>query len=726
MIHPPEPERRGQAPGASWRIPRPSGATLAAHDAEYLTLRGVTEAVARAAGYWTASKPSEHPDVFSSRQRRRTPTLIAPHLSPDGITVGYQKHDLRPGRDRKGKVIKWASPKGARLLLSTHPWTIDEVRQGTARLWTAEGLTRLHAVTGLGEVGVSYGGCHAWKQDGEPLKCWDHVNLNRRLVLDVPDADYRTNPKVQTALAERVAFLESRGARVLVVSVPEVNGDPTAGLDDYLAAGGDLERLVRDARPFSPVDTGRERLKRDERLRIFQAAKRDELEELPTRSVGECGAVKVARYIVETSIPAHGKLRGTDVVVHPSYRQIAASVRMGVGAVRNALGRLEAASFLKSLDEPRARHAAASYLLLDPSWGGSRLGEHTEEKRVAGKEGQEHKGEGETSRYKRESSPCVHSTYTNVQSEKDAEMPALRNSKLVHTWGRRNGRRVVVHSDYFKRYGAKGEEILRYLLERGQVDMADLRERFGSRTSRVGGFFKTWVKPMLDDGVVVGDPGSVEPSPNWLEALEQVRSRTDEPLDNRLQDIKIADQQKAFRQAKDRPTDPTPELVGQERVAEIVAAAEEREHAARVEEQRRKVGVTAEVFVADAIQDAAGFGWRELRALWIAKDGRPEDLRRAVKHPYRFRREHDNGPLYVERVDAVSEPEREPAPVAVLREPENLTKPGISPAAPIPPNLKKPETEGPPAEDWRSHPLDCECPDCAAPMPTYARAWSGA
>ena len=53
----------------------------------------------------------------------------------------------------------------------------------------------------------------------------------------------------------------------------------------------------------------------------------------------------------------------------------------------------------------------------------------------------------------------------------------------------------------------------------------------------------------------------------------------------------------------------------------------------------------------------------------------------------------------------------EAASVAVLRKTENL---------------RKPEIESPPAGDWRSHPLDCECPDCATPMPTYARAWSGA
>jgi hypothetical protein len=269
---------------------------------------------------------------------------------------------------------------------------------------------------------------------------------------------------------------------------------------------------------------------------------------------------------------------------------------------------------------------------------------------------------------------------------------------------------VVVHSDYFKRYGAKGEEILRHILEQGRVDVADLRDRFGSQTARLGRFFKTWIKPMLDDGVIVGDGGSVEASPEWPEALERVQSRTDELRDNRLQDQKYADQQRAYRQAKNLPTDPTPKLAGPEKVQEIVKVAEKRDQAARVEEQRRKVGTTPETFLADALQDASGFGWRELRALWKAKGGKAEDLRRAVKHPYRFNREGGKGALYVERVDAAPDPEREPAPVAVLHELENLTKP---------------ETASPPG-DWRSHPLACPCDDCAAGMPSYARAWSGA
>jgi hypothetical protein len=705
----------------AWKNRAPDGATLAKHHAEYLEARGVTPEAARAAGYWTARRPSEIPRAFTSHQRRRTPTLIAPHLSPDGASVGWQKHDDTPYRDESGKPVKWASPPGdrARTVLSVHPWSADEVRRGTGPLWVCEGLTRGHALAPLGIPAVTYPGCYSWQKGGAPLEDWEHINLYGRLVYDVPDADYRTNENVQKALAARVRYLESRGARVLVVSVPEVNGDSHAGLDDYMAAGGDPEALAREARPFVPVATGRERLKKDDQLRRGVAVLRRGMGALESRKARECSALAVARYMVEVAAPAHGKPSEAEagIKVRPSLRQIAAGVRVGLGTASRALAHLELeeVGFLKTL-EPAQGRAATQYLLCYPSGGGREVVEHKREQGGAGKESQERGKEG-TPLSKRDSSSSVpqprgveaqksattigRSSSDNGSAPKTVEVPALRNSKLVHTWARKNGRRVVVCSDYFRRYGKKREAIIRYTLAHGDPDEAEIHEKFGSRSSRLRDFRRTWIKPMLDDGVLVTDGGSILPAPDWPEALERVRERTDEEQDNRLQDAKYANQRTAYRRAKDNPTEPTPELAGAQRVAEIVAAREEDQAELRCEEQRRKVGMTAEVFLADALRDASGFGWRELRALWTAKGGRTEDLRRAVKSPYQFRREHDDGPLYVERTDLhnnVTEVKREPAPVAVLREPE----------------------------DWRSHALDCECVECAAPMPTYARAWSGA
>jgi hypothetical protein len=704
----------------------PGGKQLTEHDAAYLEARGVTLEVAKAAGYWTASKPSETPDAFSSYQRRRTPTLIAQHLSPDGVSVGWQKRDRHPGRDRHGDLIKWASPKGARLVLSVHPWTADEATGGTGRLWLPEGLTRLHALTGHGEAAISYAGCYAWKQDGKPLRCFDYVSLSGRLVLDVPDADYRINENVQKALGERVAFLESRGARVLVVSVPPVNGDQHAGLDDYLAAGGDLEALVREARPFVPVDTGRERLKKNERLRVFVAAKMREVEELQAPTGPACNGIKLARWMLENPTPAHGKLKPRGVEIHPSFPQMAEGVRIGsYQTVSKGLDWLEAAGILEIKKAPRGSRLASRYLLLNP-WGeGSTKSVNIEGLGGVGTEGQEYRGENnareESSRSQRDSSLCLHSARGVVKTSDRAEkVPALRNSKLVHTYAMREGRKVVVHSDYFKRYGSRCEEIFRYIVRVGGADEGELLDKYGSELTRPRAFRRRYLKEMLDDGVCVRDGSRILPAVNWPAALERVRARTNEDEDNRCQSEKYAARRRNYRErlagekrGEIAESEPTPELAGPEKVREIVEAAEKREHAARVEEQRSKVGMTPEVFLADALRDVSGFGWRELRGLWIAKGGKPEHLRQAVKHPYRFRREGGDGPLYVERIGATPEPEREPAPVAVLREPENLRKPEIE---------SRPEK----VDGIHRHGPLCECEWCEAPVQLrYARAQSG-
>jgi hypothetical protein len=712
-------------------FPPHHGRRLAEHHARYLDERGVTSEVAEAAGYWTAWRPSEHPEAFSEYQRRRTPTLIASHYSPDGKTVSWQKRDDRPGKDRKGKVQKWVSPPGekARSVLSVHPWMLQEVRSGAGPLWLCEGLTRGHALAPLGIAAVTYAGCYSWQKDGEPLECWHYVNLSGRLVYDVPDADAKSNENVQKAQAERVAYLESRGARVLVINVPEVNGDEHAGLDDYIAAGGDLDELARSAEPFVRVDVGRERLKRNERLRKWIAAKTLEASELPTRTVADCNAKKLARWMLEHPTPAHGKVRKRGIEIHPSFPQMAEGIRVGsYQTVSKALDRLEALGFLKRASGPRDWREAARYHLLTPAQQGGRAqsvnmeGTGGEEK-----ERQESREQDSISLYKRDSLLCLHSAHLEVKSAPGPEkVPALRNSKLAHTFIWHEGRKMVVHSDYFKRYGPKREEIIRYVLERGPVETAELHERFGGRTSRPGRFFNTWVKQMVDDGVFVGGFGSVEVSPDWRNALERVRARGYEDEDNHRQSEKYARRRREFlkrleseeRGAVAKP-DFTPKTYGPERTAEIVSRAQERDGAARVEEQRRKVGTTPETFLADALQDASGFGWRELRALWIAKGGKPEDLRRAVKPPYRFRREHDGGPLYVEKRGAseAAEPERERTPVSVLREPPAVEPDNLALVAGL---------GAEPVENWRSHSLDCECVWCASPMPSYARDWNKA
>jgi hypothetical protein len=672
------------------RIPEvPPGCTLSERDAEYLEARGVSRATAEAAGCYTATRPSEVPAAFSERQRRRVPALIVPHVSPSSA-VGYQKRDHYPGKDRRGRLMKWVSPKGAWSVLACHPWTVEAVRSGSGAVWVVEGVTRMMALAELGIPAVSYAGCYSWQRGGAPLEDWDSVNLER-LVYDVPDADARTNWQVQTMQAARVLYLESRGARVLAVSVPEVNGDEHAGLDDYLADGGDLETLVMNAAPFEAADVGAARITKDERLRRFVAAKVPEAAGLPARKARECNAAKVARFLAAELAPARGKVRPRGVEVRASFREIAEGVRLGsLQTVANALDELDGDGFLVIQRAPKGGRAASSYLLLDPAGGKCALGVHVEGRVAGGEESLEGGGKKETSLYQRDSYTSVHPTHIPPDPRTLPDAPALRNSKLVHTFEYEGRKRIVVDSQYFRRYGSKRELIVRYLLECGAygVETAELMEKFGSRTARPGRFFETWLKPMVDDGVMRGDLESVELAPDWREALERVRERTDEDGDNQHQSEKYKRQRVAYRkriEAERRgevpEPEPVPELAGPQRVAEIFAADAERDHAARVEEQRRKAGVTAAVFLADEMADAPAMRWREMRERWIMRGGRGGDLRAAVvAGPFGFRREPgDDGNLYVyaaktrgaESLKAASE--KDPAEVVPMR--PDLTKP---------------------------------------------------
>lgn len=634
--------RIGDSPPKIEAPEAPAGASLAGRDTEYLRVRGVSRETAEAAGLYTATRPAQIPGAFSQGQRRRAPALVAPHLSPSGA-VGWQKRDYHPGKDRKGRPIKWASPpkERASVVLAVHPWTADEARTGTGPLWLPEGLTRMLALAELGIPAASYAGAYNWQKGGEPLECFDHLNLPGRVLYDVPDADYRTNEQVHDQLAERTKFLESRGARVLVVSVPEVNGKRDAGLDDFIGAGGDPLELARNARPFEPVDVGRERLRKDERLRSGVALVRRSVAALESRTRIDCSALAVARYMVEESATKHGKARERGVKVRPSLRQIAAGVRIGgLASVKKALEHLEGVGFMEPVKEKKRPNEAASYLLLYPWGGGSALGEHIGGSGARRGEGQEHRAQRDTLQgnplTQRDSLPRVHSTHIPMKSATGHEKPPpLRNSKLVHTYARKEGRRVVVHSDYFRRYDKKGEAIFRYVLEGDGAGRVELHEKFGSRTSRLGRFWSTWVAPMLKDGVLVEDGAGVVPAPDWPEALERVRGRTDEEGDNRRQDRKYKDQSEAFRRRHEGPPGDDPgHSTDEEKAhyAEIRRRNEERDRE-RVEAERRQLARPAEDFVLETF--AAGLERVRLgllEDLWRDRGGLKWHLRLALRN----------------------------------------------------------------------------------------------
>ncbi len=76
------------------------------------------------------------------------------------------------------------------------------------------------------------------------LSAWEPFHLRGRRVCIVFDADAETNPDVRQHEKLLASFLASQGALVTVARLPTIAG-PKTGLDDFLAAGGDVTSLFK-------------------------------------------------------------------------------------------------------------------------------------------------------------------------------------------------------------------------------------------------------------------------------------------------------------------------------------------------------------------------------------------------------------------------------------------------------------------------------------------------
>ena len=645
---------------------------------------GISPEVIAARGYYTARSPSALPDAFPRWQRRLG--LVVPGHSPSGATFHQYKPRTRIRR-RSGEGPKYETPQDAPVMLDVNPIMLEEVRYGAGELWITEGAKKVDALASWGVPAVGLTGVHMFAVPGtkgtEPLACWRHVRLKGRTVIIAFDADAKTNADVQEALRRLVAMLEGLGAAILVVYVPAVDDDTKAGVDDYKAAGLPLEGLRRRGQPYTPLDVGRERMRRDVELAAVVRACRRRLEEMPANGRAACSNRAAMRDLISTGVRS-GKVKPDGLLVIRSSLDGAASSRMSERAWWKAIERLEAAGELRRAKWGPKGDRSGAYLLT-PWGGGSAECAYYRREATAG-EGQEGRAREEREERAR-SFPLSHAPADRSMHEPRApeEVPALRWPKVVHTWGRRNGRRIVVDSDYIARVGKQGEEVIRYLLEHGRTSAPELLEMFGARTTRLRDFKRRRIEPLVVRGIVAAH--GEELAPAWREALERAREEGGEIEDNRLQAEKVERRKlerrehfKRVRRGEVPKADPTPTPRGKEHTRRILERHRSRWQAERVEAERQKVGMTAVVFLSDELAGVSGVRFQDLRQRWIERGGKTEDLTRAVRDPsspFRFERDPADDHLYVYPADSHKQSHtseaRGPAPVVPLnREPRKV------------------------------------------------------
>jgi hypothetical protein len=473
------------------------------------------------------------------------------------------------------------------------------------------------------------------------------------------------------------------------------------GVDDYLAGGGTVAELLLRARPFEPEDLARKRLRRDKGLGTAVADLWRAWWEMPARKMAECSKRAVMRDLTQAA-GERGKLQTDGVFVVRSIRDIAVGAQLSLGGTKNTLDRLEAEGRLRREMWGRAKDKPGAYVLLTPWGGGSAVGEHNG------------KGDGaeEDAPQEREGfSPLSKAPYdrgVHVTRAPSDEVPELRWPKVVHTWGWREGRRVVVDSFYVRRPGKRRGEIVRYLLENGRATVAELVQAFGAKRARPRDFRRRILGPLEAEGViaVVGDEAELTPA--WREALEGVRDRGDEIQDARLQAEKFEREKKAFRQAGAEPAEPTPATMGRDHVRRTLEHHRPRWAQEEAEELRKMVRPAAE-FARDILERQEYVRLGLLEEMWAEAGGLRRHLRIALRELGCTAKRHAEHPgeLFVYRGAAWPRSDERPA-ASVVPIPNGA--PVIIPEEDA--RSRKPYKR---ADGVYVHPPECACEWCEEP-----------
>ena len=218
--------------------------SLLSHHEELLKASAISEEVATARGYWSASKPGDLNGRFSGAQKRSG--LVIPVLDVYGNEAFCQ---LRPDdpRERDGKPLKYETPAKVRMVLDVPPATRPHLGNPNVTLWITEGIRKADSLVSAGLKAIALLGVWNWRGTNEnggktALADWHEIALNGRKVVLAFDSDAFQNPDVHHAVGEFGRWLQHRGVEPAFIYLPS-DGEKV-GVDDYLAAGHTKDELV--------------------------------------------------------------------------------------------------------------------------------------------------------------------------------------------------------------------------------------------------------------------------------------------------------------------------------------------------------------------------------------------------------------------------------------------------------------------------------------------------
>ncbi len=224
---------------------------LSDHHRAMLEASAIDPAIIEERGYWTATTKAELQRLGFGTAQRNVPALVIPIYDVHGDVRLYQARPDTP-RVKDGRTIKYETPAKAGLVLDVPRSIRDKLGDPGVPLWVTEGSKKVDAAISHGLACIGVVGVYGWRgtndAGGKTALAdmeWIAWNDGRKVHLAF-DSDAMEKVEVHQALGRFAALLASKGAKVRYVYIPSTDGRKV-GLDDYLAGGGRIDELLRNA-----------------------------------------------------------------------------------------------------------------------------------------------------------------------------------------------------------------------------------------------------------------------------------------------------------------------------------------------------------------------------------------------------------------------------------------------------------------------------------------------
>lgn len=220
-----------------------------------LDASAISAEVAAARGYLSVVD-AKHLEAlgFSNTQSRCVPVLYIPIWNVHGELGTHQIRPDNPRTFANGRTAKYQMAKGDRACLDVNPLVRSQLADPAKDLFVTEGSRKADSLISAGLCALGLLGVFGFRGSNSAggttaLGDWESVALKGRNIYLVFDSDVTRKPTVQTALRRLYRFLKSRGAIVRIVYLPETDGGPKVGVDDFLSAGHTPAELRELAEP---------------------------------------------------------------------------------------------------------------------------------------------------------------------------------------------------------------------------------------------------------------------------------------------------------------------------------------------------------------------------------------------------------------------------------------------------------------------------------------------